>query len=212
MSAYRNNLIEQVKSLKRLASTPYAFAAFVQDDGAGHVIPLLPGSKVEGLCLQAIDSTNPNYAQTNADLPVDGVAVTVDRFLIDIVGTAIAAMVGRVFDIESGDSGTVQVAPVTLAYGTLTGTFAVGEIIKQTTGAGAGTTAVVISDNGSSSMTFQTLSPVGAGFSAGSTIVGQTSAATAVIGSTPATPTQFKLERFINATTGEFSVLPTAAV
>lgn len=207
--ATRNNLIEQIKMLVRVASTVFAFGGFLQSNGAGKVLPLTPGDAVVGLGLQEVTASDPNYAVAQ-DMPVDGINKTIDRFLVQITGTATALMEGRVFDISAGSASIISVTPIALSYGTLTGTFTAGEMITQTTGAGAGSTAVVITDNGATAMTFQSLSPVGSGFIAGATIVGASSGATAVIGSTPATPTQFKLENFISATLGEFSVLKTS--
>lgn len=109
MAVYRNNLIEQAKFLKRLASTVYVFGSWLMDDGAGHVIPLTPTNKVEGVCLQEVAASDPNFAVANADMPVDGVAVTIDRFLVDITGTATAAMVGSSFDVDAANASKIDV-------------------------------------------------------------------------------------------------------
>jgi hypothetical protein len=58
-------------------------------------------------------------------------------------------------------------------------------------------------------MTLQALEVVGDGFTVGSALLGLTGGATAVVGTAPVTPTQFKLERYISASLGEFSVVNT---
>lgn len=203
MPAYRNNLIEQAKFLKRLASTVYAFGNFVQDNGLGQVIPLTPAAAVEGVGLQAVTTTDPNYAATNADYPVDGIDVTIDRFLIDITGTATSAMVGSKFNISAADAGTVDVSTYsTLTYNTLAvSTFAVGHVITGGTSGATATITQVLPNN-----TLIVGAETGT-FVLGETITDGTSSATAKLLSNVAGGVQFKLEQFISATLGEFSVV-----
>ena len=211
MSAKRNNLMETVKPLKRVASTTFVGGDFVMNNGLGKVLPLDPNNVVEGLCLQDINSSStPNFA-VSEELMCDSVIKTVDRFLVDVVGTAAATMELRTFDISSADSGVIDVAPVTLVYGTLSGTFTVGEIVRVTSGAAEGSTFVVISDNGSTTMTLQAVNTIGSGdaIDATDTLLGLTSGATAAVVTAPILPTQFKMEQFISATLCEFSVLRT---
>lgn len=207
MSVYRNNLIEQAKFLKRVASTVYAFGSWLKDNGLGQVIPLTPAVPVEGVCLQTIDSTNPNFALADQDLPVDGVAVTVDRFLVDITGTATEAMVGSNFNVDASDATKISVATLnTLTFDTLAvSTFAAGHTI---TGGTSSATAVITQVVGNTLI----VGAITGTFRLGETITDGTSSATAALRSNVAGGTQFKLERFISASLGEFSVLPTAAV
>lgn len=211
MSAYRNNLIEQAKFLKRLASTVYAFGGFVQDNLLGQVIPLTPTAPVVGVGLQAVEVSDPNYAATNADYPVDGIDVTIDRFLIDIVGTATAAMVGSKFNISLADSGVVDVSTYsTLTYDALaTSTFAIGHVITGgTSGASATILQVIAPVAGSGASGTLIVGVVTAGpFDPGETITDGTSSATAKLLTAVTGGVQFKLERFISTILGEFSVV-----
>jgi hypothetical protein len=210
MSAYRNNLMEQVKFLNRPASVVFVANTFVHNIGGNNVEPLQPGTSVDGVAIQGFDSSNPYFATAGLNMPVDGVAVTEDRWLIDVVGKASLGMVGDLFDIEAGggaNAGFVNVAAVTFTYGSLTGTFAVGEIVTVTSGPGVGSTYIVVTDNGTTSQTIQSVSVVGGGVQVGSVLLGGTSAAVATITVLSAPqPSQFKMEQFISATSCEFSV------
>lgn len=208
MSAYRNNLMEQVKFLNRPASVVFAANSFVHNLGGNNVEPLKPNSSVDGIAIQGFDSSNPYFATAGLNMPVDGVDVTVDRFLIDVIGTATLSMVGDLFDIDGTDSGSVNVTATSLVYGSLSGTFAAGEIVTVTSGLAFGSKFIVVTDNGSTTMTFHTVSAVGTGHLAiGDTLLGGTSAATAAVASAAVQlTTQFKLEQFISATQCEFSV------
>jgi hypothetical protein len=211
MSAKRNNLMETIQPLKRVASTDFNNGEFVMSNGAGKVLPLDPANVVAGLNLQDINSsTTPNYAVAE-EIMCDTVIKTVDRFLVDVTGTATALMEGRTFDISSGDSGVISVAAVSLVYGTLTGVFAAGEIVQVTSGSAEGSKFVVVADNGSTTMTLQALDVIGSGkLDVAVTLLGLTSGATAAVASAAVQlPTQFKLEQFISATLCEFSVLRT---
>lgn len=209
MSVYRNNLIEQAKFMKRLASTVYAFGAFVQNNLLGQVIPLTPTAPVAGVGLQAVAASDPNYTAANADYPVDGIDVTVDRFLCDITGTATAAMVGSKFNISATDAGAVDVSTYsTLTYDLLaTSTFAVGHVI---TGATSGATAtilqVIAAPAGNGAAGTLIVGAVTGTFDAGETITDGTSSATAKLLTIVLGGIQFQLERFISTVLGEFSV------
>lgn len=208
MAAYRNNLIEQVKNLKRVASTVYDFGDFVMDNGLGQIIPLTPTKKVEGINLMQMDATNPYFALANYDLPIDGAAVTIDRFLVEVTGTATAAMQGSDFNVDATDPGKIAVGTYhTMFYDTLAvGVFAVAETITGTT---SGATAVVSQVIGADTLVVTTI--VGT-FALGETITGGTSGATARLRLDVTGGVQFKMERFITASLCEFSILPTAAV
>lgn len=209
MPAYRNNLIEQTKFLKRLASTVYTFGNFVQDNLLGQVIPLTPTAPVVGVGLQAVAASDPNYATANADYPVDGIDVTVDRFLIDITGTATAVMVGSKFNISLADAGTVDVSVYsTLTYDLLaTSTFAIGHVITGgTSGATATILQVIAAPAGSGASGTLIVGAVTGTFDPGETITDGTSTATAKLLTSVLGGVQFKLERFISAVLGEFSV------
>ena len=211
MSAYRNNLMEQVKFLNRPASTVFVANTFVHNLGGNNVEPLQPATSVDGIAIQGFDSSNPYFATAGLNMPVDGVDVTIDRFLIDCTGTAVLADVGNLYDVASGggaNSGIINVAPTALAYGSLTGTFAAGEIVEVTSGASYGSKFIVVTDNGSNGMTLASVSPVGTGLLlTGVTLLGITSGATAAVAtSNVQLATQFKLEQFISATSCEFSV------
>lgn len=204
---YRNNLIEQGKFLKRLVSTVYYFGSFLMDNGIGQVIPLTPALPVEGVCLQEVAATDPNYAVSGQDMPVDGIDITIDRFLVDITGTATAAMVGNNFNIDSADARKISVATLnTLTFDTLAvSTFAAGHVITGGTSSATATITAVIGN-------ILIVGAITGTFALGETITDGTSSATAKLRTLVAGGTQFKLERFISASLGEFSVLPIAAV
>ena len=207
--ATRNNLIEQIKVLVRVASTAFTFGGFLKSNGLGQVLPLTPGAPVvQALGLEEVTSQDPYYAVAS-DMYVDGFDVTIDRFLVQITGTATKAMEQLTFDISAGSASIIDVGAVTMVYGTLAvSTFAVGEIVQVTSGSGAGSTMVVVTDNGATGMTFRALNTVGSGALATDTLLGLTGGATAIVTSTSLpVPSQFKLERFISATLGEFSVV-----
>ncbi len=204
---YRNNLIEQVKFLKRLVSTAYTFGQFLMDNGLGQVIPLTPAQPVEGVCLQTVTSSDPYYATVGIDIPVDGIDLTIDRFLVDITGTATTAMVGSNFNVDAADSTKISVVTLnTLTYDTLAvSTFAAGHVITGSTSSATATITTVIGNT-------LIVGAITGTFALGETITDGTSSATAKLQTVVAGGTQFKLERFISASLGEFSVLPTAAV
>lgn len=110
--ATRNNLIEQIDVKHRVPSTAYAFGGFLKSNGAGEVLPLTATVPVLGLGLQEITASDPFYA-VEQDYPYDGINKTIDRFLVQVEGTATSEMEGLSFDIGStasiisvGSSGT----------------------------------------------------------------------------------------------------------
>jgi len=110
MSAERNNLMETVEPKKRLASQIIVANTWLQSDGSGAFEPLQPLGAVVGLALEGIDATDPNFASDGL-IHVDLVSETVDRFIMDVtVGTATAAMVGLLYDVDPADSGSLDVS------------------------------------------------------------------------------------------------------
>ncbi len=106
--AKRNNLIEQIDVKHRVASTAYAFGGFVKSNGAGEILPLTAGVPVFGLGLMEITSSDPYYA-VEMDYPYDGPLKTVDRFLVDVTGTATSEMEGLTYDISAGSASIIDV-------------------------------------------------------------------------------------------------------
>ncbi len=211
MAGKRNNLIEQIKTNKRAPSIIFKDGDFVQANASAQYIPLTPNNVVQALCLQDINSSSTPHFAVAEELMVDGDLKTVDRFLVDVSGTAAAGMQLGTFDIDASDAGVISVAAVALTYGTLSGTFAVGELVKVTSGPSQGSEFIVVTDNGATAMTLRALTTVGSGqLAVGNTLLGETSAATAAVASAAVQlPTQFKMERFISATSCEFSILRT---
>lgn len=106
--ATRNNLIEQIDVKHRVASTLYAFGGFLKSNGAGEVLPLTATVPVFGLGLQEITASDPNYA-VEQDYPYDGINKTIDRFLVQVTGTATSEMEGLSFDISAGSASIIDV-------------------------------------------------------------------------------------------------------
>ena len=201
--ASRNNLIEQMKVLVRAASTAFGAGKFLKSTGVGTgtVSPLTPAVPVVGLGLEEITSSTPGYA-TASDMYVDGVAKTIDRFLITCAGTATKSMEGKTFNISASDAGTVDVSSYhTMSYNTLAvSTFQAAETI---TGGTSGATGVIDQVIGTNTLIVKTI--VGT-FTLGETITGGTSGATAKLQQDVNGGVQFLMERFISSTLAEFSV------
>lgn len=106
--ATRNNLIETISLYPKAASTAFAFGGFVMSNGSGEITPLTPTNPVFGLGLQTVTSADTDYA-AETEIPVDVVNKTVDRFLIEVTGTATSEMVGLPFDISAGSASVVDV-------------------------------------------------------------------------------------------------------
>ena len=58
--------------------------------------------------MQTVTSADTDYA-AETEIPVDVVNKTVDRFLIEVTGTATSEMVGLPFDISAGSASVVDV-------------------------------------------------------------------------------------------------------
>jgi len=107
--ASRNNLIEQIKTLTRTASTDFVAGQFLKSV-SGQVLPLTATVAVEGLCLQDVNAgITPNYA-VESDIMVDGFDKTIDRFLVTVTGTATKAMEQSNFDISAGSASVIDVS------------------------------------------------------------------------------------------------------
>lgn len=201
--AHRNNLIEQVKPKTRAASTVFSFGKFLKETSAtaGTVSPLTPVANVVGLGLEDITAQDPYYA-TAMDMYVDGVNKTIDRFVIQCTGTATKQMEGKTFNISAADAGVVDVAPVlTMKYDTLAvGVFAVAETVTGGTSAATATVTQVIGSD------VLVVTPVTGTFALGELLTGGTSGATARLRTNIVGGVQFTMERFISATSAEFSV------
>lgn len=117
---------------------------------SGLLAPLTPATPIVGLNLTPVVSTEVGFTNT-ALITFDGVNSTEDRFIMPVA--------------------------TTIAYGTLVGVFTAGEIVLDTT---SGAKAVILTDNGATSMVVQIVSGT---IFATDNLVGQTSGATAVVGS-----------------------------
>lgn len=109
MSTYRNNLTETIDPKPIPASTALAANIWLMTNGSGEFIALTATNPVTGLLLEAVASTDPDYAVEKLR-SVDVVTSTVDRFLMDVsAGTATSEMVGLYFDVGS-DPGSLDVS------------------------------------------------------------------------------------------------------
>lgn len=138
--ADRNNLIETNDPKAKQASTVFKLGDWVSKSAtAGQVKPALPAEGIIGLCLDKVQATDPNYA-SNQLIPIDGVSEDVDRFLMDVTGTATAAMINSLFDVDPTDASKLDVtAYSTITYGKVNATaFVVGDTVTGGTSTATG--------------------------------------------------------------------------
>lgn len=200
MSSYRNDNLETVQPKSRPASQALTANTWLKSNLAGEFIPLTPGNIVTGLVEEAVLTTDPNYA-VEGRVHVDLVTSTIDRFKMDVTGTATTEMEGLLFDIDPADPGNIDVTVyTTLKVGRINATaFTLGETITGTT---SGSTAVVIGI-GVDRIVVDTVS---APFEANEIITGSTSGATANVNSHVVGGTQFEITKFITASLVEVGV------
>ncbi len=202
----RNILVEQPQTFPKVASVAMPVGIWLQFDGSGNVKPLLPGAQVVGLNLSPIASTDSDYA-SNKLITYDSIADRIDRWLMPVTnGTALAAMIGLVFNVFSDNYGLDVSAYNTIVYNTLAvSTFAVGHTI---TGGTSGATGVIKSlvnlPNGSQQLTYTVTAGT---FVAGETITDGTSSATAKITTLIIGGTQFRVTKVISTTLVEVEVV-----
>ena len=102
MIPLRNTRWENISTRVRAASTAYAPGYWLTDDGSGHVVALFPTGYVSGLCLESVTSSDSDYAATGY-IAID-VPENADEFLMPVTtGTATAAMVGGLYDIDAAN-------------------------------------------------------------------------------------------------------------
>lgn len=108
--AQRNNLIETIDPKTAAASTVFKAGDWIQSDGLGAFVPLTPAHAVVGLCLEAVSSTDANFAQEKL-ISCDMIDHTVDRWLMPVgTGSATANMEGLTFDVDAADASALDVS------------------------------------------------------------------------------------------------------
>ena len=104
----RNNLIETIDPKTIAASTAVNPGDALTSNGAGEFVPATAGDVIEGIALEKVSSTDPNYASEKM-ISVDTVVQTTDRFLVNVgTGTATSEMEGLTFDLT--DAGSIDVS------------------------------------------------------------------------------------------------------
>ena len=199
-------MVEQPQTFPKIASVALPVGIWLQFDGAGAVKPLLQGAQVVGLNLSPIASTDSDYASNKA-ITYDSIADRIDRWLMPVTnGTALAAMIGLVFNVFTDNYGLDVSAYNTIVYNTLAvSTFTVGHTI---TGGTSGATGVIKSlvtlSNGQTQLTYTVTAGV---FLSGETITDGTSSATAKIVTLATGGTQFRVTKVISITLVEVEVV-----
>lgn len=204
----RNILIENPQSGPKVASVALPVGMWLEYIG-GFLNPLTPATGIiEGLNLTPIASTDTDYA-SNKEITYDTVDDVVDRFLMPVTNGSAGLIVGQKFNVYT-DSFGLNVANPTLVYNTLAvSSFAAGHVVQVTSAAGLGSTATVVTDNGSTTMTFKNPTIIGTGFAVGATLLDLTSGATAVVGTAPVIGVQFEVTRVLSTTLVEVKVIKT---
>lgn len=202
---------EDIDNLPVPASTVVKAGDALEFNGSGSVIPATPGFPIVGFSLLGIASTDPDYASAKQLFYQKAGNVGEYRFLVPVgAGTALASMIGLVFNVYASDPGQIDVSVYkTLTYNTLAvSTFAVGHTVTGgTSGATGVITAVNALPNGSQQIVIGTI--VGT-FVAGETITDGTSSATAKVIVIIPNGTQLKIENVLSTTLVEVSVALTA--
>lgn len=204
-----NQKWEQDQYTPKAPSTVMQNGGFLMFDGLGGVIPATAGLPIMGLGQEDVLASDVDYTSAR-QVAYQEVGPNI-FFTIDVTaGTALSNMVGQVFNLDTPE--TLSVIYPTLVYNTLAGgPFVVGETVRVTSADGLNSTAVVVTDNGSTSMTIKSVHVLGTGFSnVGATLLGLTSGATAVVGTAPVLGTQIEVTAFISATQVEGKVVLTA--
>lgn len=196
--AKRNNLIETNDPKAKAASVAIKLGDWMMKV-AQYMTPAKPGNPILGLSLDKVASTDPNYA-TNQMFPLDGVSVDVDRFLMDVTGTATSAMVNGQFDVDPTDAAKLDVTTYsTIVFGKVNATaFIIGDTV---TGGTSGSTGVI---SGFSADRMVITSP-SAAFVSDEVITG-TGGGTAKVLTYQTGGTQFEITRFITSALVEVKV------
>jgi len=207
-------LIEKWEDLDTLpipASTAFKSGDPLSFNGSGALIPSTPGLPIVGFSGQAITSTDPDYATAKILFYQKAGSVGQYKFLCPVgAGSAVASMVGKVFNVYASDPGKIDVSAYnTIKYNTLAvSTFAVGHTI---TGGTSGATGVITAVNTLSNGSQQLVYTVTAGtFVAGETITDGTSSATAKIVELVVGGTQLKVEDVLSTSLVTVTVALTA--
>lgn len=203
---------ENIDTLPIPASTVFKNGDALSFNGSGSLIPSVPGAPIVGFSGQKIDTTDPDYASAIKMIYYQKAGSIGDNlFLCPVgVGTLLASMVGKVFNVSAADAGALDVSAYnTIIYNTLAvGVFVAGHTI---TGGTSGATGVIASVNTLADGSQQVSYTVTAGvFIPGETITDGTTSATAKILTLIAGGTQLKVEKFLSATLAKVSVALTA--
>lgn len=202
---------EDIDNLPVPASTAVKAGDALEFNGSGTVIPATPGQPIVGFSGQTIASTDPDYATAKQLFYQKAGSVGQYKFLVPVgAGTALASMIGSVFNTYASDAGQIDVSAYkTLSYNTLAvSTFSVGHTVTGGTSSATGViTAVNALPNGSQQIVIGTITGT---FVAGETITDGTSSATAKVLTIIPNGTQLKVENVLSTTLVEVSVALTA--
>lgn len=207
MSAQLIQKWEDIDNLPIAASTAVDTGDFLKYISGGTVAPATPGVPLVGLSLLTIASTDPDYASAKQLFFQRAGAIGQYRFILPVgAGTALATMIGSIFNVLNTDPGSIDVSAYsTLTYNTLAvSTFAAGHTI---TGGTSGATGVITFLNTNPNGSLQLVFTVTAGtFVSGETITDGTSSATAKILTVFTGGTQLKVENVLSTTLVEVTV------
>lgn len=197
---------EDIDNLLIPASTAVDAGDALSFNGSGGVIPSVPGVPIVGFSGVTIKSTDPDYASAKQLFYQRAGSIGEFTFLCPVgAGTALASMVGKIFNVYASDPGSVDVSAYnTLTYNTLAvSTFAVGETITGGTSGGTAVITKINTVNGSQQLVYTVTAGT---LVAGETITGGTSSSTAKILEIITGGTQLKIESVLSTTLVEVSV------
>lgn len=198
---------EDIDNLPIPASTLFGEGNFISYDGSGSVIPSTRGKAIVGVNLLTVAATDSDYASATKQTFFQK-AGSVGQYTFSVpvgAGTALASMIGSVFNVYASDAGKIDLSAYsTLTYNTLAvGVFVVGETITGGTSGATGVITVTHTVGGSQQLVFTVTAGT---FVAGETITGGTSSATAKILTVFTGGTQLKVEKVLSTTLVECSV------
>lgn len=191
-----NEKWEEDKYTAKAASTVFQNGGFISYNGSGGVIPSTAGLPIMGVGQEDVTSSDVDYTSTRK-IAYQTVGPNTYFVIPVTAGTATAAMVGKIFNLDTPESLSVS-AYSTLTYNTLAvSTFAVAETITGGTSAATGVITVTQTVGGVQKLVFTVTSGT---FVAGETITGGTSSATAKILEVFTGGTQVEITKYISAT------------
>jgi len=110
MNPYRNKRTHKLERAPKRASTAIAQGDWLEYDYAGAVRPLTPGVAVVGLSYELVSASDTDYT-SNRLISYEAVDSTQNRFVMNVAtGTALASMIGSVYNIDGADSSKLDVS------------------------------------------------------------------------------------------------------